>query len=135
MEIGGKKCSNDSLESFFISKEWIWLESANNQDPLLPQSLFGFRDKIVAGLEEHIYTELSTSLVVLDFAISMDAKESTGLSLESHHPLFRLIKSSFSILRATFSLLAISITVSLISCVKFIAGLSSVCVSLSDLGS
>lgn len=109
------------------------MESTIDQDPPLPQSLFGCRDKIVAGLEEHIYTELSTSLVALDFAISMDAKESTGLPLESHHPLFRLIKSSFSILRAIFSLF--SITVSLISCVKFIAGLSSVCVSLSDLGS
>lgn len=53
--LGVKSVLTDLLGSFFISKEWIWMESANNQDPLLPQPLFGCRDKIVAGLEEHVF--------------------------------------------------------------------------------
>lgn len=72
-----------------------------------------------------MYTELSTSLVVLDYALIMDAKERTGFTTRKSSIIHYSVRNIFSF----------SITVSLIACVKFIAGLSNVCVSLSDLGS
>lgn len=55
----------------------------------------------------------------------MDAKESTGFTTRKSSIIHYSERNIFSF----------SITVSLIACVKFIAGLSNVCVSLSDLGS